>query len=317
MKKIIIGLAVGVSLAATAAAMAADAKKLTLGVSIPAADHGWTGGVVYHAERIAKELRARYPGLTVIVKTSPSAAEQANALQDLVSVQKIDALVVLPQNSDELTEEVKEVKKHGVFVTIVDRALKDPSLQDLYVAGNNPQLGSISGEYLKTALNGKGDVVVLRGLPTVIDDERVKGFEDAIKGSGIKVLDKQYANWNRDDGFKVMQDFLTKYKKIDAVWAQDDDIATGALEAIKQANRSDIKIVIGGAGMKDFVKRVMDGDTLTPVDVLYPPAMIGTAMELTAAGLYDQVPIRGSYVLGAPLVTKDNAKQYYFPDSPF
>jgi ribose transport system substrate-binding protein len=56
---------------------------------------------------------------------------------------------------------------------------------------------------------------------------------------------------------------------------------------------------------------------MIPVDVLYPPAMVGTAMELTAAGLYDQVPVRGTFVLDATLVTKDNAKDFYFPDSPF
>jgi ribose transport system substrate-binding protein len=66
-----------------------------------------------------------------------------------------------------------------------------------------------------------------------------------------------------------------------------------------------------------MVKKVMDGDKLIPVDVLYPPAMVGTAMELTAAGLYGQVPVRGTFVLDATLVTKDNAKDFYFPDSPF
>jgi ribose transport system substrate-binding protein len=66
-----------------------------------------------------------------------------------------------------------------------------------------------------------------------------------------------------------------------------------------------------------MVKKVMDGDKLIPVDVLYPPAMIGTAMELTAANLYDKVPVRGNYILDATLITKDNAKDFYFPDSPF
>ncbi|MFW8696482.1 substrate-binding domain-containing protein, partial [Mesorhizobium japonicum] len=81
------------------------------------------------------------------------------------------------------------------------------------------------------------------------------GFDEAIAGSGIKVLDKQFGNWSRDDAFKVMQDYLTKFPKIDAVWCQDDDMAVGVLEAISQAKRTDIKMVIGGAGMKDMIKR--------------------------------------------------------------
>jgi ribose transport system substrate-binding protein len=69
--------------------------------------------------------------------------------------------------------------------------------------------------------------------------------------------------------------------------------------------------------MKDIVKRVMDGDALTPVDVLYPPAMIATAMELTALKFISNAPISGEYILGSPLITKENAQEYYFPDSPF
>ena len=199
---------------------------------------------------------------------------------------------------------------------MVDRALSDPSIQDLYVAGNNPELGRVAGEYLKNTMK-TGDVVVIRGLPIVIDEERQKGFDDAIAGSGIKVLDKQFGNWSRDDAFKIMQDYLTKFPKIDAVWCQDDDMAVGVLEAIDQAKRTDIKLVIGGAGMKDMIKRVADGDAMTPINVLYPPSMVATAMELTVANFYDQVPVRGKYILDATLVTKDNAKEFYFPDSPF
>jgi len=66
-----------------------------------------------------------------------------------------------------------------------------------------------------------------------------------------------------------------------------------------------------------MIKKVMDGDPMIPVDVLYPPAMIGTAMELTVAGMMDQVPIAGSYILDATLVTPENAENYYFPDSPY
>ena len=308
-----IGLAAVALLAAFGAAQAQESK--TIAVSIPAADHGWTGGVVYHAQEQAKALEARYPGLKVIVKTSPDGASQANALEDLTT-QGIDALVALPHNSDELTDPIRQVKSKGVFVTVVDRALSDQSIQDLYVAGNNPELGRVAGKYIKDTL-GTGDVVVIRGLPIVIDEERIKGFDEAIAGSGIKVLDKQFGNWSRDDAFKVMQDYLAKFPKIDAVWCQDDDMAVGVLEAIQQANRTDIKFVVGGAGMKDMVKKVMDGDKMIPVDVLYPPAMVAVAMDLTAANLYDHVPVRGRYILDATLVTKDNAKEFYYPDSPF
>lgn len=314
MKRIVASLAALAALSAATIALAQEKK--VMAVSIPAADHGWTGGVVYHAEREAKMLKERYPGLEIVLKTSPDGAAQANALEDLTA-QGIDALVTLPHNSDELTDPIRQVKEGGVFVTVVDRALSDPAIQDLYVAGNNLELGKVAGEYIKDRMKDGGDVVVIRGLPIVIDEERQKGFDEGIADSKIKVLDRQFGNWSRDDAFKVMQDYLAKYPKIDAVWAQDDDMVVGILEAIEQSGRKDIQFVVGGAGMKDMIKRVADGDKMVPVDVLYPPAMIATAMDLTAAGLFDQNPVRGKYILDATLVTKDNAQEFYYPDSPF
>jgi len=316
MRKSIIGLTAVAMVALMGAAQAQD-KKVTIGVSIPAADHGWTAGVVFHAERVAKLLMAEHPGLNVIVKTSPDAASQANAVQDL-ETQGIDALVILPSDPDPLVNAIKEVKDAGKFVTIVDRApsTNDNSIRDLYVAGNNPALGQTAGEYIR-AQTPDAQVVVIRGLPIPIDQQRQDGFDKGIAGSNVKVLDRQFGNWNRDDAFKVMQDYLTKYPKIDVVWTQDDDMAVGVLEAIDQAKRTDIQYVVAGAGSKDMVKKVMDGDKMIPVDVLYPPAMIGTAMALTAANFYDQIPVRGTYILDATLITKDNAKDFYFPDSPF
>src|SRR5207344_3624006 len=104
------------------------------------------------------------------------------------------------------------------------------------------------------------NVVILRGIPTVIDNQRVDAFTEVMKAHpDIKILDAKHGNWNRDDAFKVMQDYLTRFKHIDAVWASDDDMAVGVLKAIEQAKRSDIKLVFGGAGAKGMIKILMDG----------------------------------------------------------
>ncbi|MGA1833271.1 substrate-binding domain-containing protein [Rhizobium wenxiniae] len=305
------------ALAVPATTFAQEAKKVTIGVSIPAADHGWTAGVVFHAERVAKLLMAEHRGLNVIVKTSADPASQANAVQDL-AVQGIDALVILPTDPDQLVSAIQQVKDDGKFVALVDRApsVNDNTIRDLYVAGNNPALGEVAGQYIAKT-TPEAEVVIIRGLPIPIDQQRQDGFDKGIAGSKVKVLDRQYGNWSRDDAFRVMQDYLTKYPKIDVVWCQDDDMAVGVLEAIQQAKRTDIKYVIGGAGSKDMIKKVMDGDKMMPVNVLYPPAMVATAMELTAGNFYDQVPVSGNYILDATLITKDNAESFYFADSPF
>ena len=285
------------AVASLTALPAAAQKKVVMGVSIPAATHGWTGGVVYWAKRTGSELEKEIPGLKVIVKTAGSASEQANQVQDLATVNKIDTLVILPFESAPLTQPVAQLKNKGVFVTVVDRGLTDPGAQNAYVAGDNPGFGKVSGEYLAKAIGGKGNVVILRGIPTVIDNERVDAFNAVMKEHpDIKVLDAKHGNWNRDDAFKVMQDYLTRFKEIDAVWASDDDMAVGVQKAITQAKRHDIKLVLGGAGSKDYIKKVMDGDKLVTADVTYSPSMIADP---------------------SVLITKDNAKKYYFPDSPF
>ena len=295
----------------------ASVNAQTIGVSIPAATHGWAGGLNFHAEETKKRLEAANPGLKVVLLTANSASEQANDLEDLIAIHSIDALVVLPFESAPLTGPVRNVKRRGVFVTVVDRGLSEEGIEDVYVAGNNSEMGQVSAEYIKQRLSGGGNIVVLRGIPTVIDEQRFDGFMAELDGSNVTVLDDKHANWNRDDGFTVMQDFLARFPKIDAVWAQDDDIAIGVIQAVRQARRQDELFIVGGGGMKDIVKRVMDGDALTPVDVLYPPSMISTAMELTALKFLSNAPINGEYILGSPLITKENAQEYYFPDSPF
>lgn len=295
----------------------AVAQQTVIGVSIPAATHGWTGGVNWWAAETAARLEATYPDLRIVINTAGGPAEQADDIEDLIAIHSIDALVILPFESDPLTEPVASVKDRGIFVTVVDRGLAREGIEDVYVAGNNPAMGRVSAEYMVEALDGEGKIVVLRGIPSVIDNERVDAFMEVIEDTNIEVLDSRHANWNRDDGFEVMQDFLTRFPEIDAIWAQDDDIAIGVIEALEQAGRTDEVFIVPGAGMVEMIRRVMEGDRLVPVNVLYPPAMIATAMEVTALRFVSGVPTLGRYILDSPLITPENAADYYFPDSPF
>lgn len=313
LKTLLVGLVV--STAMIGAATAQD--KIKIGVSIPAATHGFMGGLNWHAQEAEKRLEAQHENIDIIIVTANGPSDQASDLEDLVSVHQIDALVVLPFESEPLTDPVKQVKQTGAFITVVDRGLSEPGIEDIYVAGNNTEMGRVSAEYMKSRLKEGDNIVILRGIPTVLDTESFDAFMAEIEGSGINVLDNKFANWNRDDGFEVMQDFLSRFPDIDGVWAQDDDITLGVVEAIKQAGREKEMFVVGGAGMKEIIKGVMEGDELVPVDVLYPPAQIATAMDVTVANYTSNAPVRGRYILGAPLITPENAEEFYFPDSPF
>ena len=298
-------------------AVQAQTKEFTIAVSIPAATHGWTGGVVYHAQEAEKQIEAAYPNIDVIVSTASSATAQVASLEDLSATNELDALVILPFTSEELTGPVEQVASNGTFITVVDRGLSDPSIQDLYVAGDNIAVGANTAKWLVEKLGGEGEIVVLRGIPTVIDDERIKGFQDVIDQYDIKILDIQYANWNQDEAFTLMQDYLGKYPNIDAVWANDDDMLLGVIEAVDQAGREDIRYMLGGNGMKQVIEMVKAGEERTPISTPYPPSMIASAMFMTAAQFAGQAPMRGAFKLDAPLITPENADQFYFPDSPF
>jgi ribose transport system substrate-binding protein len=311
-----------VAAAVTTAALSTSAMaqtKVTLGVSIPTATHGFTAGIIWWADVAKTELEKMHPDLKVIVKTSANASEQANQLQDLLTVNRINALVVFPFESAALTQPVIQVHNKGVYVTVVDRGLTDASGQDAYVAGDNTAFGRVPAEYLAKALGGKGDLVALRGIPTTLDNERMDAFNAVLKSyPDIKVLDAKYANWNRDDAFKVMQDFLTRFKHVDAVWAADDDMTVGVLKAIEQAKRSDIRIVFGGAGAKGMVKMLIDGSNpLIQANVSYSPKFIYDAVKLTAEARLKGDKLAPTTIIPSVLITKENAKEFYFPDSPF
>ena len=236
-----------------------------------------------------------------------------------MAVSKINALVVFPFESAALTKPVAEVHNKGVYVTVVDRGLTDTSAQDAYVSGDNTAFGKIPAEYLAKAMGGKGNLVALRGIATTLDNERWDAFTGVMKNHpDIKILDAKYANWNRDDAFKVMQDYLTRFKQIDAVWAADDDMAVGVLKAIDQAKRTDIKIVFGGAGAKGMIKTLMEGkDPRIVANVSYSPKFMYDSIKLTAEARLKGEKLPATYIIPSVLITKENATQFYFPDSPF
>jgi ribose transport system substrate-binding protein len=292
---------------------------VNLGVAIPTATHSFTAAIVWWANKAKADLEAAHRDLKVTVKTAANAGEQANQLQDLVTANRINTLVIFPFESGALTRPVAQVKGRGVYVTVVDRGLTDTAAQDAYVAGDNTAFGRVPAEYIAKALDGRGNVVALRGIATTLDNERIDAFNAVLKGHpDIKLLDARYANWNRDDAFRVMQDYLTRFRQIDAVWAADDDMAVGVLRAIDQAKRTDIRLVFGGAGAKGMIKTLMDGsDPRIQANVSYSPKFMYDAIRLTAEARLKGERLPPTTIIPSVLITRENAKDFYVPDSPF
>ena len=320
MKSHIVSLILATGLVALSASCSKPAEntsgKIRIGVSIPSADHGWTGGVVWWAQKTIKELKVEDPNLEFYLVTADSATKQVADVEDLM-IKGIDALFVLAHDSAPLTPVVASVAEKGVYVVSVDRGFTR-KVENVYVAGDNPGLGRVSGEWMAKELNGEGDIVVLEGIPCVINTERVEAFMEVMKAyPGITILDSQPANWSTQKGLEIMENYLQKHAKIDAVWAQDDDVLKGVLQAYRESGRDDIKFFLGGAGSKDIIKRVMENDPLVKADVTYPPAMIVKGIEVAVKALRDKEEFPERIIVPSELVTPENAKDYYVPESVF
>ena len=294
-----------------------DDGKIRIGVSIPSADHGWTGGVVWWAEQTKKELERKDPKIEIILSTAKDSSEQVNKIENLM-VQGIKALVVLPHEPAPLTGVCSQVKDRGIYLVVVDRGLQK-NIQDLTVAGDNSEFGRRCAEEMAKRLNGKGNILIMEGVPCEVNTLRVKAFRNVMKKHpGIRILESQTSNWSQEKGLKLMENFLQKYKKIDAVWAGDDDVLIGALKAYAESKRKDIKFFIGGGGAKAIVKRVLDKDPLVPVNVTYPPRMIAYGIEFAATAAKGKPTAKSKReVIPADVITPANAKYFYQPNSPY
>lgn len=293
-----------------------DQTKKIIGISIPAADHGWTGGVVYWAEQAKKDIEKKYPGYEVRIATAMSSGEQVDKIENLM-IRGMNALVVLPNEPAPLTNICTKVTKKGIKLIVVDRNLTQ-RVEDLHVAGDNAGFGKACGEVIAKKLNGKGTVVVMEGIPCQVNTDRVNAFMEVMKKyPGIKILESQTSNWQTERGLTLMENFLQKYKKIDAVWAGDDDVLLGALKAYQESKRKDVKMLLGGGGSKAIIKRILDGDPLVSQTVTYPPKMIYNA-AFEAVEILSGKPVANKVkIVPAEVITTANAKENYYPDSAY
>lgn len=298
-------------------------SQVKIGVTVPTADHGWTGGVVWWAQKAIKDWEARDPNVEFIFKTAADAASMAAVVEDMM-VQDIDALVILPHDAS-VTPVVKEVYDKGIFTVVIDRGLTEKA-QHVYLAGDNPGLGRVSAQWLAEAMGGKGKMVVLEGMPVPINTERVEAFEALIaQYPDIEIMDSQPAYWSTQKGLEIMENYLQKYPHIDAVFAQDDDVLKGVLQAYEESGRNDVRFFMGGAGSKDIIKIIMDGsDPRILADVTYHPNMAASAVSVGVhgargeglPGFYQNTPPE-VIVLAAELITRENAARFYEPASVF
>ncbi|NJL30564.1 MAG: substrate-binding domain-containing protein [Phycisphaerales bacterium] len=228
----------------------APVKKLRIGVSVPAADHGWTAGIGWWARR----AMALHPNIEWRYATADKPEKQIADIEDMLA-RGVDGLVILATESAPLTPIAKKAHEQGVYIVNVDRGFLEP-VADVFLEGDNRAFGRKSAEFIVQKTGGKANLVILRGIPSTVDTDRFEAAMEVFKAHpGIKVLAEQPGFWNRQKALEVMQNFLNKHKQIDVVWASDDDMALGAEQAIREARREKDMWIFPGAGMKDIVKK--------------------------------------------------------------
>lgn len=294
----------------------AQPARVRIGVSVPAADHGWTAGIGWWAQQVMR----MYPDIEWVYATAQNPEKQIADIEDMMA-RGVTGLVVLATESAPITPVAKKAKQRGIYIVNVDRGFLEP-VADIFLEGDNKAFGRRSAEYMVERLGGKGQIVILRGIPSTVDTDRYEAAMAVFnRYPDIKVLAAQPGMWNQQKALEVMHSYLAQFKKIDAVWASDDDMALGCERAIREAGRAGEMWILGGAGMKDIVKRVMERDPMYPADITYPPSMIGAGIHLCVASLRDGKQKQVSQfmpkhlILDVELITPDNAKDYYFPSS--
>lgn len=298
-----------------------QAAEYQIGVSVPSADHGWTAGLLWWANKATQELAAENDDVEFFVTSASSGASQVGDVEDLM-VRGIDALVILPHNPATLQQVIEEANNSGIYTVVVDRELATPA-QDVYIAGDNAGLGRVGAQWLAEEMDGEGNIVVIEGLQIPINTQRVDAFNEVMaQYPDITILDSQPGDWSTQKALRVMENMLQKHPHIDVVWCQDDDMLKGVMQAIEEAGRTEIHTVLGGAGSKDIIKMIMDGDETVRATVTYSPSMVASGIALAVSGVKGETP--GSLyhnpsrlILEAELVTRDNAEAFYYPDAAF
>ncbi|HEV7931724.1 MAG TPA: ABC transporter substrate-binding protein [Actinomadura sp.] len=291
-------------------------KKVVIGFSAPAADHGWIAAIAKNAEAQAKQ----YSDVTLrAVQPTNDINQQISAVESLVS-QKVNALILLPNDGEQLNQVARKAMDAGIPVINLDRVFPDKLSYRTWIGGDNYGMGVAAGHYVGKRLKAKGVtnpvILEIQGIATLpLTQDRSKGFADALKSYGFGVTAKQDAKFTVETGNQVAGNLLQAHKKIDALWNHDDDQGIGVLAAIKQAGRKEF-FMVGGAGSANAMREIKSGGVLEAT-VTYSPTMASSAIRLArliaqSKGLADLVErqVPQSITLASETVTRDNVDQY-------
>ena len=255
--------------AATATPTDTTAAKVSVGLSVSTLNNPFFVTLVDGAKAKAQELNV---DLTV-VDAGDDAAKQVNDIDDLIS-KNISVLIVNPVDSDAVAPAVKAAKDAGIKVVAVDRAVNGETV-DCQIASDNVAGAKMATQYLEELVGKGAKVAELQGVPGASATvDRGKGFHE-VADADLDVVASQTANFNRAEGLTVIENILQANPVIKGVFAHNDEMALGALEAI-----GDKGIVVVGFDATDDAKAAVEAGTLAATIAQRPDLMGATAIEV-------------------------------------
>lgn len=205
----------------------------------------------------------------IIVDAQNDSSKQTSDVEDLIQ-QGVDALLINPTDSSAISTAVESANAVGVPVVTIDRSAEQGKVETL-VASDNVKGGEMAAAFIADKLGKGAKVAELEGVPGAsATRERGSGFHN-IADQKLQVVTKQSADFDRTKGLTVMENLLQGHPDIQAVFAHNDEMALGALEAINSSGK-DI-LVIGFDGNKDALASIKDGKL--SATVAQQPELIG------------------------------------------
>ncbi|WP_260285799.1 ribose ABC transporter substrate-binding protein RbsB [Peribacillus aracenensis] len=270
-------------------------KDVKVGVSISTLNNPFFVSLKDGIEKEAKEKGMK----VTVVDAQDDTAKQISGIEDLI-LQKVDVLLVNPTDSAAISSAVQSANEAGIPVITIDRSSDEGDIET-FIASDNVAGGEMAAEYLVKELGDKAKVVELEGVSGAsATRERGKGFHN-IADKQLDVLTSQTAEFDRTKGLNVMENILQGNKDIQAVFAHNDEMALGAIEAIKAAGK-DI-IVVGFDGNDDALKAVENGEL--KATIAQQPALIGEEAVNAAEKILKGDKVDETISVPLKLVTKE------------
>ncbi len=238
---------------------------------------------------------------------------QISQIQQFIN-QKVDAIIIAAVNSSTLGPQVAAAKAAGIPVITVNLTVTAETQKNAvsYVGPDDVKAGEQEAQALVDAVHGQGGIVVLQGpLGQSGEIDRTKGIRNVLaKNPGVKLLAMQPGNWARNQAYSVMQDWLSRYgNQITGVIGENDDMAIGALQAMREKNLAGKIPVTGVDGIKDGMRAVRDGNE-NETNLQDGLLELGMAVQVAVDHIQGKpVPAVAMFVM--PQITKQNVAHYY------